>query len=101
MRVPRGGGATFGLPVLLTGVLVTAAHGYLNGTFFSRLGLHLTDAWLDDPRFIGGVAIYAAGFGLMLSAANLIPRAIQNHRWYHERFEDYPRSRRVLVPYLF
>jgi 3-oxo-5-alpha-steroid 4-dehydrogenase 1 len=30
--------------------------------------------------------------------ANLIPRAISTHRWYHEKFPDYPADRRVLIP---
>jgi 3-oxo-5-alpha-steroid 4-dehydrogenase 1 len=164
IRVPRQGGASFGLPVLAVGIFVTGMHGYLNGTFFSRLGAHFTPEWLGDPRFIFGVALYACGlvlnvhsdavvrnlrthgevargekvyripkgggftfvtnphylgelmmwtgftlftwslpgvFILTLSAANLIPRAIETHRWYLERFPDYPRSRRVLVPFLF
>jgi protein-S-isoprenylcysteine O-methyltransferase Ste14 len=35
------------------------------------------------------------------TAANLIPRARAHHRWYRERFPDYPRERRALVPGLF
>ena len=34
------------------------------------------------------------------TAANLAPRAVANHRWYHEHFADYPPRRRALVPYL-
>lgn len=164
IRVPKQGGASFGLPVLAVGMVVTSMHAYLNGTFFSRLGAHLTSDWLTDPRFVMGVTIYAAGlalnihsdailrnlrtreeidrgekvyriprgggFGLVtsphylgelmawigfatltwglpgvfiltLSAANLIPRAIENQRWYRERFDDYPRSRRILVPFVW
>jgi 3-oxo-5-alpha-steroid 4-dehydrogenase 1 len=163
IRVPKQGGASFGLPVLLVGVFVTSAHGYLNGTFFSRLGQHFTPEWLTDPRFLLGVAIYASGlalnvhsdavirnlrskaevergdkiyriprgggfrfvsnphylgelimwsgftlftwslpgvFILLLSAANLVLRATETHRWYRERFPDYPRGRRALVPFL-
>lgn len=32
----------------------------------------------------------------LYTAANLIPRALQNHRWYREQFPDYPRRRAVL-----
>ncbi len=41
----------------------------------------------------------AAAFALW-TAANLIPRALSNHRWYHERFSEYPSGRRALIPYL-
>ncbi len=164
IRVPKVGGPTFGAPVWLMGMLVTALHGYMNGTFFSRLGAHFTDAWLVDPRFLVGVTIYACGlalnihsdailrnlrtreeiargenayriprgggfrfvtnasylgelvawsgfalftwslpgvFILTISAANLIPRALDTHRWYYERFSDYPRERKILVPFLW
>jgi 3-oxo-5-alpha-steroid 4-dehydrogenase 1 len=35
------------------------------------------------------------------TAANLVPRAWSHHRWYHQRFPNYPAERRVLVPFLF
>jgi protein-S-isoprenylcysteine O-methyltransferase Ste14 len=34
------------------------------------------------------------------TAANLAPRAFSNHRWYREKFPEYPRERRALVPFL-
>ena len=34
------------------------------------------------------------------TAMNLVPRAISNHRWYHENFSDYPKTRRAIVPFL-
>lgn len=35
------------------------------------------------------------------TGANLIPRARSHHRWYREKFEDYPRDRKILVPFLY
>lgn len=32
------------------------------------------------------------------TAANLVPRALANHRWYRQRFEDYPANRKALLP---
>jgi protein-S-isoprenylcysteine O-methyltransferase Ste14 len=34
------------------------------------------------------------------TAANLIPRALDNHRWYHSKFEDYPAERKAVLPYI-
>jgi 3-oxo-5-alpha-steroid 4-dehydrogenase 1 len=34
------------------------------------------------------------------SLANLGPRALSYHRWYHQRFPDYPRERTPLIPYV-
>lgn len=34
------------------------------------------------------------------TALNIGPRAIQHHRWYLDKFEDYPKSRRALIPFV-
>jgi 3-oxo-5-alpha-steroid 4-dehydrogenase 1 len=40
-----------------------------------------------------------AGFAFaFFTAANLVPRAISHHRWYREKFPDYPRERKAIVP---
>jgi len=35
------------------------------------------------------------------TCANLIPRAVANHRWYKKEFSDYPPERKILLPYLW
>lgn len=35
------------------------------------------------------------------TAANLMPRARSHHRWYRERFPDYPARRKAMIPFLF
>jgi 3-oxo-5-alpha-steroid 4-dehydrogenase 1 len=35
------------------------------------------------------------------TAANLVPRARSHHRWYLERFPDYPRQRKAVIPWLY
>lgn len=32
--------------------------------------------------------------------ANLIPRAIDHHRWYKRRFDNYPAERKAVIPFL-
>jgi len=163
MRVPKGSKGSFSLAVVLIGWGVTSLHGYLNARFITELAPHLTDEWLTDPRFVGGLGLYYVGylgtlhsehvlrtlrtkdevargekvyripqrglfrwvtnaayftelvawsgfaiatwslgacFVLTISLANLVPRAFQTHRWYRETFPDYPRSRRVLIPFV-
>jgi hypothetical protein len=34
------------------------------------------------------------------TAANLIPRALSHHRWYQNKFSDYPKERKAIIPYL-
>ena len=34
------------------------------------------------------------------TAANLIPRALSHHKWYKEKFQEYPSRRKAIIPYL-
>jgi 3-oxo-5-alpha-steroid 4-dehydrogenase 1 len=36
----------------------------------------------------------------VFTAANLVPRALSNHRWYREKFPDYPEERKAIVPFV-
>ena len=31
----------------------------------------------------------------------MLPRAYKGHRWYHEKFPDYPKERKAVVPFIF
>lgn len=64
-----------------------------NAPYFSELVL-----WTGFALFTwspGGIFIF------LISAANLVPRAVATHRWYLERFPDYPKERKVLVPFVY
>jgi len=39
-------------------------------------------------------------FFLAWTMVNLIPRALDHHKWYLDRFENYPAERKALIPYL-
>jgi hypothetical protein len=34
------------------------------------------------------------------TAANLIPRAISHHKWYKEKFKEYPADRKAILPFI-
>ena len=36
----------------------------------------------------------------MFTFANLFPRAIASHRWYKEKFADYPPERKAVIPFI-
>lgn len=67
--------------------------------------------WVFCPNYLGELVQWGgwalatwslAGLAFFLwTAANLVPRARSNHRWYREKFPDYPPERRALVPRLF
>ena len=66
--------------------------------------------WVSCPNYLGEILEWfgwalatwsLAGLAFAVyTVANLAPRAVANHRWYHERFADYPARRRALVPYV-
>ncbi len=66
--------------------------------------------WVSCPNYLGemlewvGWAIAAwslAGLAFaVFTIANLLPRALANHRWYQDKFADYPPERRAVVPFL-
>lgn len=164
MRVPKGQKGSFSLMVVSIGWVVTSLHGYLNARWATEFHPDPSAAWLLEPRFLIGIAVYyvAMGFNLHadhvlrtlrtkdevargeriyrvptgglfrwvtnasylaelvawsgfalatwspgglfilgISLANLVPRAVATHRWYRERFADYPKERRILVPYVW
>lgn len=66
--------------------------------------------WVSSPNYLGEIVEWTgwavatwslAGLAFALyTTANLAPRALANHRWYHDTFADYPAQRRALVPYV-
>lgn len=66
--------------------------------------------WISCPNHFGEI-IEWIGFGIMTfsiptasfaiwTIANLLPRSLEHHQWYLERFPDYPKSRKAVIPYL-
>jgi len=64
--------------------------------------------WVSCPNYLGEIVQWT-GFALMTwslpaaafaiwTVANLVPRAVQHHRWYRVRFPDYPDDRKALLP---
>jgi protein-S-isoprenylcysteine O-methyltransferase Ste14 len=64
--------------------------------------------WLSCPNYFGELLEWT-GWALatwslpglafaVWGAANLVPRAVSHHRWYQEKFPNYPRERRALLP---
>lgn len=67
--------------------------------------------FITNPNYFGEILEWT-GFALaswslsglaflVFTVANLAPRAVANHRWYREKFADYPAERRVLIPGVF
>jgi len=64
--------------------------------------------WISCPNYFGELIEWAGwavatwslpGLGFAVwTAANLVPRARANHRWYRSHFADYPNERKALIP---
>jgi 3-oxo-5-alpha-steroid 4-dehydrogenase 1 len=66
--------------------------------------------FVSCPNFLGEIIIWIGFFVVTLSLpalaflvwtlANLIPRALDHHKWYRSEFPDYPAKRKALFPFL-
>lgn len=153
----RAKGKTIPLMVAIMAFAFQMMNSYINARWLSEFSSY-SEAWLRDPRFIGGVGIFVLGFiinihadtvliklrkpgetgytipmggmyrfvtcpnylgeilewvgfaiaswslpGLafaLYTASNVGPRAFSNHRWYKEKFPDYPKERHALIPFI-
>lgn len=66
--------------------------------------------YISCPNFFGEMMEWT-GFAIMTwspaalafaiwSIVNLVPRALDHHRWYREKFSDYPAERKAVIPFL-
>lgn len=66
--------------------------------------------YVSMPNYLGEILTWS-GFALAswslaslsfvaFTMANLIPRAVANHKWYLKNFESYPKDRKALIPYV-
>lgn len=66
--------------------------------------------YISSPNLVGEI-IQWCSFALMVFAlpavsfavwtiANLLPRVFRNHRWYQQQFDDYPKERKALIPFV-
>jgi len=67
--------------------------------------------FISCPNFFGEI-IEWGGFALLTwclpafsfflwTFVNLVPRALDHHRWYRQKFENYPEERKAIVPFVF
>ena len=66
--------------------------------------------YISCPNFFGEILEWT-GFAIMTwspaafafavwTMVNLVPRAIDHHRWYRDKFPDYPVKRKAVIPFL-
>jgi len=88
-------------------ILLNLRKGGKTGYFIPRGGLF---RWLSCPNFFGEILEWF-GFALLTwspaalafalwTTFNLVPRAMDHHRWYRSTFPDYPEERKAVIPFL-
>ena len=65
--------------------------------------------YISYPNYFGEILEWTAfalmtwswaGLSFMIwTMANLVPRAIKGHQWYHQQFDDYPKDRKAIFPF--
>ncbi len=66
--------------------------------------------YVSCPNYLGEIMEWG-GFALMAwnlaalaffmwTLANLIPRALNHHAWYHRTFPSYPKERKAIIPFI-
>ena len=67
--------------------------------------------FISSPNYFGEImewigwalltwSLAGAAFAVF-TAANLVPRAVSNHKWYLKNFPDYPKKRKALIPFVY
>ena len=88
-------------------VLLALRHSTKNGYSIPTGGLF---KYISCPNFFGEILEWT-GFAIMTwspaalafavwSIVNLVPRALDHHRWYREKFSDYPAERKAVIPFI-
>ncbi|XP_059298252.1 steroid 5-alpha-reductase DET2 isoform X1 [Lycium ferocissimum] len=106
-----------GLVVFAGGMVVNVwADGVLLGLKSEGVGYKIPRSglfeYVSSPNYLGEIVEWL-GWALMTwswaglaffvyTCANLVPRAVSNHKWYLEKFgEDYPKNRKAVFPFLY
>lgn len=110
-------------PNVIIGLLLYFIGMYINHSADSRLinlraenkGYQIPRGWLfkyvSCPNHFGeivewfgfaivGWSLPAFSFAIW-TFCNLIPRTLNHHEWYHENFEDYPKNRKAVIPFIW
>ncbi len=64
--------------------------------------------WVSCPNYLGEIMVWcgwalatwssAGAVFLLWTLANLLPRALSNHQWYRQTFDNYPAHRKAVFP---
>lgn len=117
------GDAFFYSPQFITGAIIFAVGVFINvksdnmlialrkpGETGYKIPTGFLFSYISCPNHFGEI-IEWIGFAVMIgtlpawsfplwTCVNLIPRTLDHHKWYHEKFPDYPKERRAVIPFV-
>lgn len=109
-------GSLIGVPTFVTGMVINIHSDHilrnLRGKNETGYKIPRGGAFklVSGANFFGeivewfGYALYAqtlpAWAFSFFTMANTIPRAVDHHRWYLQKFDDYPKERKAVIPYI-
>ena len=67
----RTSGKKMPVAVMGSGFVFNLVNAYINARFISEFGQYGSE-WLGDPRFVGGLAVFGAGFVLNVHSDNIL-----------------------------
>ncbi|MBE0638956.1 MAG: DUF1295 domain-containing protein [Bacteroidales bacterium] len=105
-----------GVILFITGFIINQYHDQLlirlrkNSGSAYKIPFGWLFRYISCPNFFGEI-IEWGGFALLTwclpsfsfflwSMVNLLPRAIDHHRWYKNTFPEYPKERKAVIPFL-
>ncbi len=78
-------------------------HGYLIPKYFLFRYISCPNYFGEILEWIGFALIantLSAWIFVFATFANLFPRAITHHMWYKLKFDNYPKERKALIPFI-
>lgn len=89
-------------------ILINLRKNSQDGYSIPRRGMF---QFVSSPNYFGELVEWL-GFAIMAGSlpalsffiwtfANLVPRALDNHKWYQEHFNNYPPDRKAIIPFIF
>ena len=106
----------FGLFILIIGVIINIKSDNILITIKNKdCGYKIPKGFLykyiSCPNYFGeiiewfGFALMTLSFPALIffiwTISNLVPRAIATHRWYKNKFDDYPTEKKIIFPFIY
>lgn len=117
------GNEFFTSPLFIIGLLVFVSGVFINvksdnmlinlrkpGEIGYKIPTGFLFKYISCPNHFGEI-IEWIGYAIMFGAlpgwsfplwtfVNLVPRTLDHHKWYHDKFPDYPKERKAVVPFI-